>query len=96
LNFQGLALWQVPTRTTSGLRRKERRAFRAGLRQIWLLVPVAARLGLFAWPLTLHETAAGCTYAAYGSVNVGVALLWLWPSMASGRRRGMSRAWPLP
>ena len=44
----------------------------------WLLVPAAASLALFAWLLTLHPTAAGRTYAAYGGVYVAVALLWLW------------------
>jgi small multidrug resistance family-3 protein len=47
-------------------------------RSIWLLVPAAASLALFAWLLTLHETAAGRVYAAYGGVYIGVALLWLW------------------
>ncbi len=44
----------------------------------WLLLPAAASLGLFAWLLTLHPTAAGRVYAAYGGVYVGVAVLWLW------------------
>lgn len=44
----------------------------------WLLVPAAISLGLFAWLLTLHPTAAGRTYAAYGGVYIGVAILWLW------------------
>lgn len=44
----------------------------------WLLVPAAASLALFAWLLTLHETAAGRVYAAYGGVYIGVAILWLW------------------
>ena len=35
-------------------------------RSPWLLVPAAASLALFAWLLTLHPTAAGRTYAAYG------------------------------
>jgi len=43
-----------------------------------LLVPAAAALALFAWLLTLHPTAAGRTYAAYGGMYVAVALLWLW------------------
>lgn len=47
-------------------------------RSIWLLVPAALSLMLFAWLLTLHETAAGRVYAAYGGVYIGVALLWLW------------------
>lgn len=45
---------------------------------IWLLVPAAASLALFAWLLTLHPTAAGRVYAAYGGVYVSVAILWLW------------------
>lgn len=43
----------------------------------WLLVPAAVSLGLFAWLLTLHPTAAGRTYAAYGGMYIAVALLWL-------------------
>ncbi|MEX3689254.1 YnfA family protein [Paraburkholderia sp. BR14263] len=48
----------------------------------WLLVPAAASLALFAWLLTLHPTAAGRTYAAYGGVYVCVAILWLWAVQA--------------
>ena len=44
----------------------------------WLLVPALTSLALFAWLLTLHPTAAGRVYAAYGGVYVGVAILWLW------------------
>jgi len=44
----------------------------------WLLVPALASLALFAWLLTLHPTAAGRVYAAYGGVYVAVAVLWLW------------------
>lgn len=44
----------------------------------WLLLPAAASLALFAWLLSLHPTAAGRVYAAYGGVYIGVALLWLW------------------
>lgn len=44
----------------------------------WLLLPALASLVLFAWLLTLHPTAAGRVYAAYGGVYVGVAILWLW------------------
>lgn len=44
----------------------------------WLLVPGAMSLALFAWLLSLHPTAAGRAYAAYGGVYVGVALVWLW------------------
>jgi len=47
-------------------------------KSIWLLVPAAASLALFAWLLTLHPTAAGRVYAAYGGVYIFVAILWLW------------------
>jgi len=43
----------------------------------WLLLPAAASLALFAWLLTLHPTAAGRTYAAYGGMYIAVALAWL-------------------
>jgi small multidrug resistance family-3 protein len=45
---------------------------------IWLLIPGALSLALFAWLLTLHGTAAGRVYAAYGGVYVAVAIAWLW------------------
>ena len=45
---------------------------------VWLLVPAIASLALFSWLLTLHPTAAGRVYAAYGGVYVAVAVLWLW------------------
>ena len=44
----------------------------------WLLLPAAASLALFAWLLSLHPTAAGRVYAAYGGVYIGTAILWLW------------------
>lgn len=44
----------------------------------WLLVPAAASLVLFAWLLSLHPTAAGRVYAAYGGVYIGAAIVWLW------------------
>ncbi|MFN0304622.1 MAG: YnfA family protein [Burkholderiales bacterium] len=44
----------------------------------WLLVPAACSLALFVWLLTLHPTAVGRVYAAYGGVYVSVALVWLW------------------
>ena len=46
-------------------------------RSIWLLIPAALSLALFAWLLTLHPTAAGRTYAAYGGVYIAVAIVWL-------------------
>ncbi|WP_047047879.1 YnfA family protein [Vibrio mexicanus] len=45
---------------------------------IWLLVPAAFFLALFAWLLSLHPTAAGRVYAAYGGVYIFVAIVWLW------------------
>ena len=47
-------------------------------RSAWLLVPGALSLALFAWLLTLHPSAAGRVYAAYGGVYVCVAIAWLW------------------
>jgi small multidrug resistance family-3 protein len=47
-------------------------------RSTWLLLPAAVSLAAFAWLLTLHPSAAGRTYAAYGGVYVAVALVWLW------------------
>ncbi len=46
-------------------------------RSAWLLLPAAASLALFAYLLTLHPTASGRTYAAYGGVYMGVAMIWL-------------------
>lgn len=45
---------------------------------VWLLAPAAISLGVFVWLLTLHPTAAGRVYAAYGGVYIGVAIAWLW------------------
>jgi small multidrug resistance family-3 protein len=45
---------------------------------VWLLVPAAVSLSVFAWLLTLHAAAAGRVYAAYGGVYIGVAIAWLW------------------
>ncbi|MFC4728313.1 YnfA family protein [Coralloluteibacterium thermophilus] len=47
-------------------------------RSAWLLLPAAGALALFVWLLSLHPTASGRVYAAYGGVYVAVALLWLW------------------
>ena len=49
-----------------------------------LLVPASASLALFAWLLTLHPTAAGRVYAAYGGVYIAMAILWLW--LVDGQR----------
>ena len=45
---------------------------------VWLLIPAGFNLALFAWLLTLHPSAAGRIYAAYGGVYIGVAIMWLW------------------
>ena len=45
---------------------------------VFLLLPAALCLALFAWLLTLHPAAAGRVYAAYGGIYITVALLWLW------------------
>lgn len=45
---------------------------------VWLLIPAALSLALFAWLLTLHPEASGRVYAAYGGMYVSVAIAWLW------------------
>jgi len=45
---------------------------------IGVLLPAAASLALFVWLLTLHPTAAGRVYAAYGGIYVATAVVWLW------------------
>lgn len=47
-------------------------------KSIWLLVPAICSLAAFVWLLTLHPTAVGRVYAAYGGVYVVMAILWLW------------------
>lgn len=47
-------------------------------RSILLLIPTAFLLMLFVWLLTLHPTASGRVYAAYGGIYIVVAILWLW------------------
>ena len=47
-------------------------------KSVWLLLPAALSLALFAWLLSLHPAAAGRVYAAYGGVYIGVAIIWLW------------------
>ncbi|GAB3242428.1 YnfA family protein [Chitinimonas naiadis] len=44
----------------------------------WLLLPAALSLIAFVWLLSLHPTASGRVYAAYGGVYIGMALAWLW------------------
>lgn len=45
---------------------------------MWL-IPGMGCLALFAWLLTLVDTAAaGRAYAAYGGVYIAASLVWLW------------------
>lgn len=44
----------------------------------WVLLPAALALIAFVWLLSLHPTASGRVYAAYGGVYVATAVLWLW------------------
>ncbi len=46
-------------------------------KSVWLLLPAAASLALFAYLLTLHPAASGRIYAAYGGVYIVTALFWL-------------------
>lgn len=51
---------------------------RLGKSVLWL-VPGMVSLALFAWLLTLVDSAAaGRTYAAYGGVYIAASLSWLW------------------
>jgi len=45
---------------------------------IWVLAPAALSLAVFVYLLSLHPSAAGRTYAAYGGIYVATALAWLW------------------
>ncbi len=47
-------------------------------KSIWLLIPAAVSLAIFVWLLSIHPTATGRVYAAYGGVYIFVAILWLW------------------
>ena len=47
-------------------------------KSIALLIPAVLCLAAFTWLLTLHPTAAGRVYAAYGGVYVFTAIMWLW------------------
>lgn len=48
-------------------------------KSVWWLVPGMGSLALFAWLLTMIDTAAaGRAYAAYGGVYIAASLLWLW------------------
>lgn len=51
---------------------------RLGKSALWI-VPGLASLALFAWLLTLVDSAAaGRAYAAYGGVYIAASLIWLW------------------
>jgi small multidrug resistance family-3 protein len=48
-------------------------------RTIWLIAPGMASLALFAYLLTLADSAAaGRAYAAYGGIYIAASLVWLW------------------
>lgn len=52
---------------------------------IWWLVPGVLSLLVFAYLLTLIDTAAaGRAYAAYGGIYIAASLMWLW--LAEGIR----------
>ena len=57
-------------------------AFWAWLRHdksVWYLAPGLVSLALFAYLLTLVDSAhAGRAYAAYGGVYIAASLVWLW------------------
>ena len=44
----------------------------------WVLAPAVLALCAFVWLLSLHPTASGRVYVAYGGVYVTVAIAWLW------------------
>lgn len=46
---------------------------------VWWLLPGLAALALFAWLLTLIDSAAaGRAFAAYGGVYIVASLAWMW------------------
>lgn len=47
-------------------------------KSILLLIPASLSLAAFVWLLTLHPTAVGRVYAAYGGVYIVMAIMWLW------------------
>lgn len=46
--------------------------------QSWVLLPAVGSLAIFVWLLSLHPTASGRVYAAYGGVYIATAIIWLW------------------
>ena len=51
-------------------------------KSIWLLIPGALSLIAFVWLLSLHPTAAGRVYAAYGGVSICMAIIMFAPRSA--------------
>lgn len=49
-----------------------------GKGSVWLLLPAALSLAAFVWLLTLHPSASGRVYAAYGAVYIATAIGWLY------------------
>lgn len=49
-----------------------------GKGSVWLLLPAALSLVIFVWLLTLHPSASGRVYAAYGAIYIATALGWLY------------------
>ncbi len=48
-------------------------------KSVWWLAPGMVALALFAWLLTLVDSAAaGRAYAAYGGIYICASLAWLW------------------
>lgn len=43
----------------------------------WLWIPTVFALAAFVWLLTLHPSASGRIYAAYGGIYIMTALMWL-------------------
>lgn len=60
---------------------------------IWLLAPAAVSLALFAWLLTLHPTASGRVYAAYGGCTSAWRCCGCGRSMACGPASAIMSAW---
>ena len=48
-------------------------------KSVWLVLPSVLSLALFAWFLTMVDSAAaGRAFAAYGGVYIAASVLWLW------------------
>ncbi len=46
---------------------------------LWVIIPGIISLLVFAWLLTLTDAEyAGRAYVIYGSIYIGVSLVWLW------------------